>query len=85
MGRTLPTFNLVLQQEMEAWRGFRRALRAEEKEAFDGLFSRARAFAAEAGHAARPVPFDALVMAILLGQELELRRLRRALEESLGR
>lgn len=75
MGRTLPTFNTFLQGEIEAWAPFRHALRAEERGAFDRLFTRARRHAAEAAMAARPVPFDALVMAILLDQELEIERL----------
>lgn len=75
MGRTLPTFNTFLQGEIEAWAPFRRALRSEERDAFDRLFTRARRHAAEAGNTARAVPFDALVMAILLEQELEIRRL----------
>jgi len=76
MGRTLPTFNTYLLEEMDSWKPFRRSLRKEEKEAFDRLFTRARNHTAEATSAARPVPFDALVMAILLDQELELEKLR---------
>jgi hypothetical protein len=81
MGRTLPTFNTWLQQEIDSWRPFRRCLRAEQKEAFDRLFTRARTYTAEATGAARPVPFDALVMGILLGQELEIERLKAELRE----
>jgi len=55
-------------------------LRAEQKPAFDRLFTRARKHTAEATCAARPVPFDGLIMAILLDQELELERLSRELE-----
>lgn len=76
MGRTIPTFNTFLQEEIESWRPFRRALRAEHKAAFDRLFTRARAHTAEATSAARAVPFDALLMAILLEHEIELERLR---------
>lgn len=75
MGRTLPTFNTFLQEEMDSWRDYRRGLRAEQRPAFDRLFTRARRHTAEATCAARPVPFDALVMSILLEQELELERL----------
>lgn len=76
MGRTLPTFNTFLQEEERTWAPFRRALRAEHREAFDRLFTRARTHAAESTAAARPVPFDAAVMGMLLGQELEIERLR---------
>lgn len=76
MGRTLPTFNTYLEQEMGEWASFRRALRSEDREAFDRLFSFAKRHMAEAAMAARPVPFDALLMAILLEQQKELERLR---------
>jgi hypothetical protein len=48
------------------------------------LFTRARRHTAEATCAARPVPFDALVMAILLEQELELERLGREVDRLSG-
>lgn len=76
MGRTVPTFNTYLQDEMDAWAPFRRALRAEHRPAFDRLMTHARRHTAEATSAARPIPFDAIVMAILLEQEIELDRLR---------
>ena len=81
MGRTLPTFNTYLQDEIDAWRPFRRALRKEDKEAFDRLFTRARMMTAEATASARAVPFDAIVMAILLGQEKELERMQGEIDE----
>ncbi len=81
MGRTLPTFNTFLQGEESSWSAFRRALRSrEEKDAFDRLFTRARTYAAESTSAARAVPFDAILMGMLLGQEMELLRLRRRVE-----
>lgn len=80
MGRTLPTYNTFLQQEMDSWRPFRRALRAEEKDLFDRLFTHARTYAAEGTCAARPVPFDAIVLAMMLGQEREMQGLREELD-----
>ena len=76
MGRTLATFNTYLEQEMEAWRPFRRALRREDRESFDRLFALAKRHIAEAAFVARPIPFDALVMTILLEQQIEIERLR---------
>jgi hypothetical protein len=81
MGRTLPTFNMYLESEMAQWRSFRRALRREDQQAFDRLFKLSRRHMAEAAYAARPVPFDALVMTILLEQQKELERLRARLDD----
>jgi hypothetical protein len=80
MGRTLPTFNMYLENEIAEWRGFRRALRREDQEAFDRLFALAKRHMAEAAAAARPVPFDALLMAILLEQQKQIERLRWRIE-----
>lgn len=81
MGRTLPTFNTYLQAQEAAWAPFRRALRSrEERDAFDHLFTLARTYAAEATNVARPLPFEAILMAVALGQQLELAALRQRLE-----
>ena len=80
MGRTLPTFNIYLEHEMEQWRPFRRALRKEDQEAFDRLFALAKRHMAEAAYVARPVPFDTLVMAILLEQQKQIEELKNSAE-----
>lgn len=72
MGRTVPTFTMVLQQEMESWAKFRRALRREDQEAMDELFRAARLQLAGCAYAARPVPFESIVMAMLLAQQRAL-------------
>ena len=82
MGRTLPTFNLWLGQEIESWRPYRRALRREDQESFDRLFSFAKLHMAEAAQSSRLVPFDALVMSVLLEQQKEIQRLRNALTKT---
>ncbi|PKO19651.1 hypothetical protein CVU37_02900 [candidate division BRC1 bacterium HGW-BRC1-1] len=82
MGRTLPTFNTYLQAQEAAWAPFRRALRSrEERDAFDHLFTLARTYAAEATNVARPLPFEAILMAVALGQQMELAELRQRLDE----
>ena len=81
MGRTLATFNTYLEQEMDQWRPFRRALRREDQRSFDRLFVFAKRHMAEAAYVARPVPFDALVMTILLEQQKEIERLRAEIGE----
>ena len=43
MGRTVPTFTMVLQQEIDSWGKFRRGLRREDQEALDELFRAAGA------------------------------------------
>lgn len=82
MGRTVPTFNLSLEREMAAWQLYRRALRREEQGVFDRLFAFARQHMAECAAAARPIPFDALVLSVLLEQQKQIDALRARLGEA---
>ncbi len=76
MGRTVPTFTMVLQQEMESWGKYRRGLRKEDQEMFDDLFRAARLQLASSAYAARPIPFESIVMSMLLAQQAMIRGLR---------
>jgi hypothetical protein len=67
MGRTLPTVIQLIHGEEELWKHFRRSLRKEDQEAFDQLWRFCRRHAAPICMASRPVPNDALVMAMLVG------------------
>ena len=66
MGRTVPTMTQMVHSEEESWAPFRRALRAQDRVAFDRLFAAARHYAAVASYAARPVPFEAILLSMLL-------------------
>lgn len=86
MGRTVPTFTMVIQQEMDSWSKFRRGLRREDQEALDDLFRAARLQLAGSAYAARPIPFESIAMSMLLAQHrmiLRLEQLTRQLEERL--
>lgn len=80
MGRTEPTFRHVLDREELAWRDYRRGLTAQEQEAFDALFRKARAHAGASSNVARLNPLESVLLSILLEHEMELRELRRALQ-----
>jgi len=81
MGRTLPTITQTFDHEKELWKLFRRALRREDQEAFDALWRFARRHAAPAAMASRPVPLDAVFMAMLVGLARQAMELRTRLEE----
>lgn len=78
MGRTVPTFTMVLQQEMESWSKFRRGLRKEDQDALDDLFRAARLQLAGSAYAARPIPFESIVMAMLVAQQRRIASLEAA-------
>ncbi|HEY3489731.1 MAG TPA: hypothetical protein VGK27_06380 [Candidatus Deferrimicrobiaceae bacterium] len=66
MGRTVLPFTQTLHQEEASWKEFRRALRKEDRELFDALFSDARYHTTACACSGRPVPFEAVLMSILL-------------------
>ncbi len=66
---------MVIQQEMESWSKFRRGLRKEDQEALDELFRAARLQLAGSAYAARPIPFESIVMSMLIAQQQTLRKL----------
>lgn len=66
MGRTCPTYRMLLEDEIRTWDTFRRALRKEDQEAFDKLMDGVRMHASASSNAARLNPFESLVMAALV-------------------
>jgi hypothetical protein len=81
MGRTVLPFTQELYREEESWRSFRRALRREDRDLFDALFAAARYHTAACTCAGRVVPFDAILMSILIEERRSVRDLSRRLEE----
>ena len=80
MGRTVPTFTMVIQEEMASWSKFRRGLRREDQEALDDLFRAARMQLAGSAYAARPIPFESIAMAMMLAQHRRIRQLEHSLD-----
>ena len=80
MGRTLPTYRNVLESLISDWSGFRRALRAQDKERFDRLMDKARRHAHAATYDVRPDPTYSMFMSILLEMEGEIEELKRRIE-----
>jgi len=76
MGRTLSTIVQLIHSEEDAWRSFRRALRKEDQDLFDRLWVYCRTHAQAAAMANREIPFETLMMAMLLGILRELDRLQ---------
>ena len=81
MGRTVLPFTQELYREEESWKGFRRALRREDQGLFDALFAAARYHTAACTCAGRAVPFEAILMSILIEERRSARELSRRLED----
>jgi len=81
VGKTVPSYRVVLEEEISSWRGFAKALRREDLLLFEGLMDMCRGNAMAGGGACRPVVFEAMVMSILLGQQKQILALEKKLKE----
>jgi hypothetical protein len=80
VGRTVESYRMALEDEISRWKGFAKALRTEDREAFDALMNACRLFASAGSNATQPILFEPMVMSILLFQQKKLRRLEKALD-----
>lgn len=80
MGRTLPTTTQIIQDEQRAFNNFRRALRKEDQLVFDELFARARKHIMAINQADHALPFEAILLAMLLEVMQEMVAIKRQVE-----
>ena len=81
MGRTVPTFTNLIDAETASWSKFRRGLRKEDQDAFDEILRAAKLHLAENFYAMRAVPFESMMMSILVEQQKAIRKLKEAVEQ----
>lgn len=80
MGKTVPSYRIALESEICRWNGFARALRKEEREAFEELMDMCRSHASAGGCATNPIIFEPMAMSILLAQQKRILALEKKLE-----
>ena len=80
MGKTVESYRMALEDEISRWSGFAKALRIEDKEAFEALMDACRSFASAGSNATMPILFEPMVMSILLAQQKKISRLEKALD-----
>jgi hypothetical protein len=85
MGRTNPTFRDLLGRIENRWSDYRRALRRDERPAFDRLFAYGRRHADACGVQNPRDPLDAVLLSIALEQERRIDELRDRVAELEGR
>jgi hypothetical protein len=84
VGKTVESYRMALESEISVWNGFARALRSEERQAFEVLMDACRSYASAAGNATRPILFEPMMMSILLNQQMSLQRLQKELNDLKG-
>jgi hypothetical protein len=80
MGKTVESYRLALDTEVQTWSGFTKALRTDDKEAFEQMIDACRNHASAGSNATRPEMFEPMVMSILLEQQKKLTRLEKQLD-----
>ena len=83
MGRTLPSATQQIITEQDALAKFRRALRKEDQHALDDLFRGARFHVAALANASHLLPFEAMLLAMLIEEHKRVLKLEALLGKSL--
>ena len=81
MGRTVDTYRGVVRKLVDDWSDYRKALRKEDREAFDELIKKAERHASASGYVNRENPIESFFMSVLLEQEKEIAELKKRLED----
>jgi hypothetical protein len=81
MGKTLPPFSQLVDNERRRWVPFKRALPKKDQVIFDRLFDCAKLHIQAGVMVSRPWPFETIVMAMVLEQHKQVERLGRLLDD----
>ena len=80
MGKTVESYRITLDTEIQEWNGYARALRNEDRAAFEQIMDACRNYASAGSNATRPVVFEPMVISILLYQQKKLNQLEKELD-----
>lgn len=80
MGKTVESYRMALEEEIRRWKGFEKALRTEDREAFEELMDACRNYASAGSNATQPILFEPMIISILLSQQKKITRLEKKLD-----
>jgi hypothetical protein len=80
MGKTIESYRMALEDEIHRWNGFQKALRTEDRVAFEALMDACRSFASAGSNATQPILFEPMIMSMLLSQQKKIIQLEKALD-----
>jgi hypothetical protein len=80
MGKTVESYRMAIEDEVRRWNGFSKALRTDDKEAFEFLMDACRSYASAGSNATQPILFEPMVISILLSQQKKIMQLEKALD-----
>jgi len=79
MGKTVESYRMAIEDEIRRWNGFAKALRIEDREAFEALMDACRNYASAGSNATQPILFEPMVLSILVSQQKQIMHLQKAL------
>jgi hypothetical protein len=77
MGRTIPSWRIVLDEELSRLVRFKQFLRPEERVVFDDLLNQCKLYAPQAGTLASPVKEVPLLLSMIFAQHKRLMQLEK--------
>jgi hypothetical protein len=80
LGKTVESYRMALEDEIRRWTGFAKALRTEDREAFDVLMDACRGFASAGSNATQPILFEPMIISMLLDQQKKLHTLEKEID-----
>jgi hypothetical protein len=81
LGKTVPSYRVALEHEIQRWKIFAAALKQDDREVFIQLMDICRLYSSAASCAVRPVIFDAMSMSMTLHQQKTINLLQKMLQE----
>ena len=80
MGKTVESYRMAIEDEIRRWNGFAKALRSEDREAFETLMDACRSYASAGSNAVQPILFEPMIISMLLSQQIRLQRQQKELD-----
>ena len=81
MGKTVESYRMAIEDEIQTWKGFANALRTGDRDAFEALMDACRGYASAGGNAVKPVLFEPMIMSMLLSLKVQVQTLEKELDE----
>ena len=81
MGKTVESYRIAIEDEIHRWNGFAKALRKEERKAFDTLIDACRIYASAGSNSTQPLPFEPMIISMLVSQQIQLQKLQKDLDD----
>ena len=80
MGRTIPSWRMVVETEVEKLKRFQEFLRQEDKEVFEDMLDQCKLLASAASVMASPIKQVPLIISMLFAHQKKLTELEKRLE-----